>query len=471
MKLTLRRNPKRYFARLTLLKKLFWLYFLLLIFEGALRKWVAPQLSAPLLVIRDPLSIWIIWESYRTRKWPSRWNVAIVVLTVLMVGLFSLQITLGDNSFLVGLFGLRSYLLPFPVLFIMGENLNDEDLLKFGRCTLWLLLPMCLIAVGQYLAPPTSFLNRGAYQGAAQIGVGFGLTVRSSGTFSFAAGLEDFAAMAAAFIFYGMVRENLAKKWLIWTSALALVVIVPTAGSRMLVTELAAVLACVALTAMMGVSQFMKVLRIIVPLVLISLLASQLPVFNEAMQTLTGRFTTAAEVEGGTVQESYYLRTIEPAVSAVEAADATNNWIGIGLGRGATAVQAFLTGTTHGVTGEYDFSHELMEMGPIAGGFFELFKLFLLLATFGHALARARDRDPLALLFYPLVFTAITFALLEQPTLQGFMVIGTAFCIAAARRPTLASIPITGSMLRQQQALQQLLERRWAFQQRRLHRS
>ena len=40
-----------------LLKKLFWAYFLLLIFEGALRKWVMPQLSAPLLLIRDPLAL------------------------------------------------------------------------------------------------------------------------------------------------------------------------------------------------------------------------------------------------------------------------------------------------------------------------------------------------------------------------------------------------------------------------------
>src|SRR5271169_2764172 len=46
MALARKRNPNSYFGRLTLLKKYFWLYFLLLIFEGALRKWVAPQLSA-----------------------------------------------------------------------------------------------------------------------------------------------------------------------------------------------------------------------------------------------------------------------------------------------------------------------------------------------------------------------------------------------------------------------------------------
>ncbi len=39
-----------------LLKKLFWAYFLLLIFEGALRKWILPQFSAPLLLVRDPIA-------------------------------------------------------------------------------------------------------------------------------------------------------------------------------------------------------------------------------------------------------------------------------------------------------------------------------------------------------------------------------------------------------------------------------
>ena len=60
-----------------LLKKLFWLYFLLLIFEGALRKWILPQFSAPLLLVRDPVALWIIIEAYRTNKWPERWSIVI----------------------------------------------------------------------------------------------------------------------------------------------------------------------------------------------------------------------------------------------------------------------------------------------------------------------------------------------------------------------------------------------------------
>jgi hypothetical protein len=39
------------------LRQLLWLYFWLLIFEGALRKWLLPGLSTPLLLVRDPVAL------------------------------------------------------------------------------------------------------------------------------------------------------------------------------------------------------------------------------------------------------------------------------------------------------------------------------------------------------------------------------------------------------------------------------
>ncbi|MEP6686323.1 MAG: hypothetical protein ABJB22_06050, partial [Verrucomicrobiota bacterium] len=48
--------PKVFDASKTILniRRLIWLYILLLVFEGAFRKWIVPQLSSPLLLIRDP---------------------------------------------------------------------------------------------------------------------------------------------------------------------------------------------------------------------------------------------------------------------------------------------------------------------------------------------------------------------------------------------------------------------------------
>ena len=52
------------------IKKLIWAYFLLLLFEGALRKWFLPGLSQGLLIIRDPIVIWIYYLAYAQGVFP-----------------------------------------------------------------------------------------------------------------------------------------------------------------------------------------------------------------------------------------------------------------------------------------------------------------------------------------------------------------------------------------------------------------
>ena len=160
--MALNRLPYRVNAppRMPLLKRLFWVYFLLLIFEGALRKWIVPQLSTPLLLVRDPVAFLIIWEAYRTHKWPKNWSVVIGALAIGLVTLSAVQMVVMNPPWYAVAYGLRSYLLPFPVAFIMGENLDREDLRKFGNWTLWLLMPLTVIEGFQYYAPPSSIGTR-----------------------------------------------------------------------------------------------------------------------------------------------------------------------------------------------------------------------------------------------------------------------------------------------------------------------
>src|SRR6266851_4848928 len=53
----------------TAVRRMIWLYCWLLIFEGALRKWI-PPLSVPLLVVRDPLVLLIYIQAVRCRRFP-----------------------------------------------------------------------------------------------------------------------------------------------------------------------------------------------------------------------------------------------------------------------------------------------------------------------------------------------------------------------------------------------------------------
>jgi hypothetical protein len=415
-----------------LLKKLFWLYFLLLIFEGALRKWVLPGLSAPLLLVRDPVAMLIIVEAYRKNKWPERWSVVIGVLTCALVGLCVLQVTLGDNSWIAAVYGLRSYLLPFPVAFIMGENLDAEDLRKFGVAMLWIMLPLVALEAAQYLAPQGSFLNVGAYKGAGQISYA-GEHVRASGTFSFVAGPTFYNAIVAAFLFYGLMQEKFAKKWLLWAALSALILSVPVVGSRTLVAELAGVAVCAGIAAMFGVSQFIKAVKIALPLLAVYFLISLLPVFSAASRTLNERSISAYSTEGG-VRRAVEGRTSQSMISAITQTDFSRNPIGIGMGRGAAAVSALATGKAQFIAGEYEFFRELTELGPFPGIAFTLFRFLLVLSLTFSAIQCTQRKEPLALLLVTPLFATVCFGTLEQPTDQGFMVICMAFAIAAIRR-------------------------------------
>lgn len=414
-----------------LLKRLFWVYFLLLIFEGALRKWVLPQLSTPLLLVRDPIAFWIIWEAYRTHKWPRNWSLAVGALAIGLVGLCVVQSVVMNPPWFAAVYGLRSYLLPFPVAFIMGANLDREDLRKFGNWALRLLIPLTVIEGFQYYAPSSSIWNAGASSSVTQIGYAGG-HVRASATFSYATGPAFFVPLAAAFIFYGLANPGFAKKWLLWAATVALVLAIPLTGSRTLIYELVGIVLCVFVAAFFSVSQFTSSIKVIVALVIIASLVSFLPVFSASTSTLYERFSTANAAEGGTAN-SLNKRILRPFTGPLKDTIAKNNLLGMGVGMGANAVSRLLAGKVDFLAGEEETVRIFYEFGWPCGLAFMLFRLFLAGTITAKALVRARERESLAWVFSPLMFFLVTVGILDQPTEQGFMVIAVGFSLAALR--------------------------------------
>ena len=75
------------------------------------------------------------------------------------------------------------------------------------------------------------------------------------------------------------------------------------------------------------------------------------------------------------------------------------------------------------VAGEYEFVRELVELGPIPGIAFSLFRFLLALSLTFSAMKCAQRQEPLALLLVTPLFATLCFGILEQPTDQGFIVI------------------------------------------------
>src|SRR4051812_41945097 len=88
-------------------KRLIWVYFWLLIFEGTFRKWILPQYSDILLVVRDPVVLAIYFTALKAKVFPRNsyviWLGAIAVL-----------------SWLVALIVLEPYLSLKPLILVTG---------------------------------------------------------------------------------------------------------------------------------------------------------------------------------------------------------------------------------------------------------------------------------------------------------------------------------------------------------------
>jgi hypothetical protein len=99
------------------------------------------------------------------------------------------------GSSIVGLFGLRAYLLYIPLFWILTDLFPSKmELYKFIRNYSLLIIPVCLLAIAQFFSPPSSPLNFYA-AGADKIatfGVGAESVVRVTGTFPYITGLGTY---------------------------------------------------------------------------------------------------------------------------------------------------------------------------------------------------------------------------------------------------------------------------------------
>ena len=169
------------------IKKLIWAYFLLLLFEGALRKWFLPGLSQGLLIIRDPIVIWIYYLCYAQGLFPL--NNKYLTRCFQWVGL-AVVLILVINQTHPAHHCLWSPNQPasFPLIFIMARVLTWNDVINFGKAFLLLALPMTWVVAQQFQGDAEDIMNVAA--GGTDIKLETsGEKVRASGTFTFVSGI------------------------------------------------------------------------------------------------------------------------------------------------------------------------------------------------------------------------------------------------------------------------------------------
>jgi hypothetical protein len=185
-------------------RKLVKISLVLVIFEGAIRKWFLPGLSQFVYFGKDFLMI-IAYAKYYSSKEPREKGDKLDPLLMFFLIGASLWVVIQAGNFslgspVIGLIGVRNYLVFFPLLFIMQHLFrNQNELASFLKWYLALCIPVVGLSVIQHYAPPNSPLNiYVSEEDTAKALVG--ARVRATGTFSYIAGFAAYLQVTAALV-------------------------------------------------------------------------------------------------------------------------------------------------------------------------------------------------------------------------------------------------------------------------------
>jgi len=405
------------------LRKLVWAYLLLLVFEGALRKWVIHSLDAPLLLIRDPVAMWIYFEAWRNRLAFNNFffgaNLALAVSTALLATLF------GIANSLVTIYGLRTDFLQVPLIFLIPQILNRDDVIAMGKFACYAAIPITAVVIYQFRSPPDSWINIGTM--ATHYG-----TVRPSGTFSFVTGLSSFYALTSAYLFYGFIQGRLYKIWLMALVTCCLLLGSACSGSRTCLVEIGIVavvaVLCVVTRGKGGVG--MLVAAGLIGLAAVSL--SSLSVVQEGVGQLNQRIDDAGNVEGGAggFVARFFNSMLTPVMTMGQVP-----LFGYGLGLGTNAAAGLFQTDDVLYWPEAEWDRLIFECGPIFGFLLCIFRLALTLAVAKRAYDAYRRDNILPILIFASCGLLILNGQWGVPTILGFAIFGAGLTMAACEEP------------------------------------
>jgi hypothetical protein len=415
------------------LRKLIWLYFWLLMAEGALRKWILPGFSNPLLIVRDPVLILCYIVAIQQGAFPRTaflpWIIGLAGCAVLFsVG--GIWAGTSQSTIVVTLYGLRASFGHLPLIFLIARVFTRRDVEQVGRWLVVMAPPMAVLVFLQYRAPVESWINSGAGLDSAQIGVAVtGVEkVRPPGIFSYNTGLAAYLALlAASLIAHYLVRGTTYGKWLGIAAGLALIAIVPLALSRSTLAALIIVALAGVVCMLRGPGLGGRGLLIAVAVVAGVGIVGSFSVFREGLGILQSRIEEAQGIKVGVVERFIDLFT-KPVKSLSEAP-----LFGAGIGVGTNVGAKLISGRRGFLLSEGEWERDVDEMGPLLGSAYILLRIALVWHMAMVAWRSLRGGNPLSFLLLSAGGLSLLNGNFSTPTSLGFAVFTAGLCLAAAK--------------------------------------
>lgn len=397
-----------------------WAYFLLLIFEGALRKWFLPGLATPLLVIRDPIAIWLVIKCWQRGLFPY----SIYLSTMVIIGVMSIFIAifLGHGNLLVALYGARILIFHFPLIFVVGKIFNREDVIKIGKATLLITIPMAILIALQFYSPQSAWVNRGV--GGDMAGAGYsgaGEFFRPPATFSFTTGTTSYFSFAACFIVYFWLDTKKVNKLILLAATLGLLAAIPLSISRSLFFQTGITLIFAALSVFRKPQYIGKMLVAVIAGIITLAVLSQTSFFNTATEAFTSRFTSASTSEGG-LKGTLGTRAIGGSIGSLTGS-VDQPILGYGIGMGTNVGSMLLSGKHTFLISEGEWGRETGELGPILGLIVIFLRIGLTVKIVLASYKKLSVNDFLPWLLLSYGISVLSQGNWAQPTYLGFCII------------------------------------------------
>lgn len=422
----------------------FWIYLILLIFEGGLRKWFLPGLSDALLVIRDPFALYVVFLSLKYHL--LRGSLIVNILFIYSIITFVLTLIWGHQNVFVALYGVRITLLHIPCIFIFGKTLTKSDVHLIGKCVLYISVLMFIVILLQYFSPTSAWINRGVGGVGTSGFSGVAGYMRPSGTFSFTSGMAGFELLVGLFFFYFLYNNSRLPKpfkfnsIILFAIAISFLFSVVLCLSRTIIFQTLLMFALMLLFPLFIGKRLGKTIYIVLLVSVSLLILYQFDMFKIAFDNVFLRFNQASESEGDVIEGTLGNRYFGSFYRAFfETQNYSNKEIplwGFGLGIGTKVGEAILNIKSAGHSfafAEEEWSRNICEVGYVQGMFFLLGIRFIYpLCLFFKSLVYARKRKDVFL--FMSVVTFLLYFIKNQwavPSTLGFtVVLGALFMTA-----------------------------------------
>lgn len=370
----------------------------LVVAEGAIRKWAFPGQQQLVYLAKDILALGIYGGFIASGRHARRVRVpAPIFVPLIACALLGALEVFNPKlpGILVGVFGWKAYFWYAPLLWVVPAAFRDlADLDRFLRNYSLLVVPMVALGLIQFRSPTTSVLNRYAWGDDDGIGrvatFGAQSAARVTGTFTYISGYTTFLIAVGVFLLIVLGLRGFRSRgtWKEWTALLALPIGILVSGSRGPVVLLGGIFPLFFILARRGTGERASaMMRLLAGTAVAATLASFVAL--PALEAYSFRVRTTGE--------DVVARALEPLVGPFRLLS-ESGVLGYGIGATHQAASTLVPGEVpgswlDGLVAEAESSRIMIELGPIGALLHLMYRLAVVWLAFSIALGARLSRS------------------------------------------------------------------------------